>query len=60
MKAEGRRRTVVIAGNILHRGFEADRPNQKWLADFIYIWTAEGWLYVAVVMDLFSWGVVGW
>ena len=38
----------------------ADRPNQKWLADFTYIWTAEGWLYVAVVLDLFSRRVVGW
>ncbi|QFT45425.1 hypothetical protein FIU97_02440 [Roseivivax sp. THAF40] len=34
----------VIADNILARDFEADRPNQKWLADFTYIWTAEGWL----------------
>ncbi|WP_237062298.1 IS3 family transposase [Loktanella sp. M215] len=44
----------VIADNILDRDFTADRPNQKWLADFTYIWTAEGWLYVAVVLDLFS------
>lgn len=35
-------------------------PNQKWLADFTYIWTAEGWLYVAAVLDLFSRRVVGW
>ena len=49
----------VIADNILDRDFEADRPNQKWLADFTYIWTAEGWLYVAVVLDLFSRRVVG-
>ena len=41
----------VIADNILDRDFQADRPNQKWLADFTYIWTAEGWLYVAVVLD---------
>ena len=39
---------------------EADRPNQKWLADFTYIPTAEGWLYVAVVLDLFSRRAVGW
>ena len=44
----------VIADNILDRDFEAIRPNQKWLADFTYIWTAEGWLYFAVVLDLFS------
>jgi Transposase and inactivated derivatives len=35
-------------------------PNRKWIADFTYIWTAEGWLYVAVVIDLFSRCVVGW
>ena len=39
---------------------QADAPNQKWVADFTYIWTAEGWLYVAVVLDLFSRRVVGW
>ena len=50
----------VIADNILDRDFQADRPNQKWLADFTYIWTAEGWLYVAVVLDLFSRPAVGW
>ena len=36
------------------------RPNRKWIADFTYIWTAEGWLYVAAVLDLFSRRVVGW
>lgn len=50
----------VIANNILDRDFQADRPNQKWLADFTCIWTAEGWLYVAIVMGLFSRRVVGW
>ncbi|TJZ89411.1 IS3 family transposase, partial [Paracoccus gahaiensis] len=44
----------------LDRDFQADRPNQKWLTDFTYIWTAEGWLYVAVVLDLFSRRAVGW
>jgi len=48
----------VIADNILNRDFRAARPNQKWLADFTYIWTAEGWLYAAV-LDLFSRRVVG-
>jgi putative transposase len=57
-KDDGKR--SVIADNILDRDFEADRPNQKWLADFTYIWTAEGWLYVAVVLDLFSRRTVGW
>jgi putative transposase len=50
----------VIADNLLARDFQADTPNQKWLADFTYIWTAEGWLYVAVVLDLFSRRIVGW
>ena len=50
----------VIAGNVLDRQFTADRPNQKWVADFTCIWTAEGWLYVAAVIDLFSRRVVGW
>ncbi|WP_188236134.1 IS3 family transposase, partial [Sphingopyxis sp. LK2115] len=45
---------------VLDRQFTADRPNQKWVADFTYIWTAEGWLYVAAVIDLFSRRVVGW
>ena len=50
----------IIMPNVLDRQFEADRPNQKWVADFTYIWTAEGWLYVAAVIDLFSRRVVGW
>lgn len=44
----------------LGRAFEASAPNRKWTADFTYIWTAEGWLYVAAVVDLFSRRVVGW
>jgi|ERR1700730_807344 len=35
-------------------------PNRKWIADFTYVWTAEGWLYVAAVVDLFSRRIVGW
>jgi putative transposase len=50
----------VIAGNVLDRQFSAEAPNQKWVADFTYIWTAEGWLYAAAVIDLFSRRVVGW
>ena len=45
---------------MLDRQFEAPAPNRKWVADFTYIWTAEGWLYVAAVIDLFSRRVVGW
>lgn len=68
LKARPRRRGLpkddgqrsVIAANVLDRQFSAEAPNQKWVADFTYIWTAEGWLYVAAVIDLFSRRVVGW
>ena len=50
----------IIAGNVLARQFAADGPNKKWVADFTYIWTVEGWLYVAAVIGLFSRRVVGW
>jgi putative transposase len=56
----GERRAGAIAANVLDRGFEAPAPNRKWIADFTYVWTAEGWLYVAAVVDLFSRRVVGW
>ena len=45
---------------MLDRQFTATRPNQRWIADFTYIWTAEGWLYLAAVIDLFSRRVVRW
>jgi len=45
---------------VLDRTFQAPSANCKWVADFTYIWTAEGWLYVAEVVDLFSRRVVGW
>ena len=51
---------AAASDNLLDRAFEASAPNQKWVADFTYIWTAEGWLYVAAVVDLFSRRVVGW
>ena len=57
---EGDRQVVSVPANLLDRQFEAERPNQKWIADFTYIWTAEGWLYVSAVIDLFSRRVVGW
>lgn len=50
----------VIAPNVLDRQFQATAPNQKWVADFTYVWTGEGWLYVAVVLDLYSRLIVGW
>ena len=57
-KDRGARSTV--AENVLDRQFHAEAPNQKWVADFTYIWTAEGWLYVAAVLDLYSRRIVGW
>lgn len=56
----GLRQIEAIACNVLDRQFSADAPNRKWVADFTYLWTAEGWLYVAAVIDLFSHRVVGW
>ena len=56
----GPRMVSAIAPNVLDRQFYASVPNKKWIADFTYIWTAEGWLYVSAVIDLFSRRVVGW
>ena len=56
----GERQAAAVAPNVLDRSFEAAAPNRKWIADFTYVWTAEGWLYVAAVIDLFSRRVVGW
>jgi putative transposase len=49
-----------VAPNLLGRDFTASAPDRVWLADLTYIWTAEGWLYLAGVLDLFSRRVVGW
>lgn len=49
-----------IAPNVLDRDFTATAPDQKWACDLTYIWTDEGWLYLSVVIDLFSRRVVGW
>ena len=49
-----------IAPNLLNRDFAADRPNQKWAGDISYVWTREGWLYLAVILDLHSRRVIGW
>ena len=49
-----------VAKNILDQDFTADGPDQKWGVDISYVWTAEGWLYLAVVLDLFSRKIVGW
>ncbi len=51
---------AVAAPNLLGQDFSASRPNEKWLADITYIETWEGWLYLALVLDLFSRTIVGW
>jgi putative transposase len=49
-----------VAPNTLDRKFEPDTPNSTWAGDITYVWTGEGWLYLAVLLDLFSRKVVGW
>jgi putative transposase len=49
-----------VAPNLLEQDFSAERPNEKWAADISYLWTSEGWLYLAVILDLFARRVVGW
>jgi len=50
----------VTAANLLRREFVATRPNEKWAGDITYIPTRQGWLYVAVLMDLYSRRIIGW
>ena len=49
-----------VAPNLLNQEFAVDCPNTVWVGDITYLWTAEGWLYLAVVLDLFSRRIVGW
>ena len=49
-----------VAPNLLNRQFEIDCPNKVWVSDITYIWTSEGWLYLAGVLDLYSRRIVGW
>ena len=49
-----------VAPNLIEQNFSAERPNQKWNADLSYVWTSEGWLYLAIILDLFARRVVGW
>ncbi len=52
--------TMAIKRNLLARRFAVRAPNTSWATDITYLWTAEGWLYLAVILDLFSRRVVGW
>jgi putative transposase len=49
-----------VAHDLLEQDFRAVAPNQKWTSDITYVWTDEGWLYLAVVMDVYSRTIVGW
>lgn len=51
---------LPVAENILNRDFSVNRPDAAWVGDITYVWTKEGWLYLAVLLDLFSRKVVGW
>jgi putative transposase len=54
------RHSDPVAPNLLRRNFTAPAPNRKWLTDITAVWTAEGWLYLAVVLDVYSRLIVGW
>ena len=51
---------LPVAPNLLKRNFSTEKPNQVWASDITYIWTKEGWLFLAVIVDLFSRQIVGW
>ena len=52
--------SLPVASNLLNRQFEVKEPDRVYVSDITYIWTSEGWLYLAVILDLFSRQVVGW
>ncbi len=54
------RHSFPVADNVLDRKFNVDAPNKVWTADITYVWTFEGWLYLAIVMELYSRQIVGW
>jgi putative transposase len=51
---------LPVSPNLLNQDFTASKPNEKWVGDITYLWTDEGWMYLATVIDLFSRKVVGW
>ena len=49
-----------VTYNLINQNFNTERPDQTWVSDITYVWTSEGWLYLAVILDLFSRQAVGW
>jgi len=69
LKAKGRRKykattdsnhALPVAPNLLDRDFATKRPNRAWVSDITYLWTRQGWMYLAIIVDLYSRKVVGW
>jgi putative transposase len=69
LKAKGKRKykpttdsnhSLPVAPNLLHRDFHTERPDAVWVSDITYIWTRQGWMYLAVILDLYARKVVGW
>jgi transposase InsO family protein len=60
MQTTDSRHSRAVARNLLQRNFSAAAPNQKWLGDMMGIWTGEGWLYLAALLDTYSRKLVGW
>jgi putative transposase len=52
--------SLPVAPNLLERRFDVDRPNAVWVSDITYLWTRQGWMFLAVIIDLYSRRVVGW
>ena len=59
-KTTDSKHNLPVAENVLSRNFDVEGPNQVWVTDISYVWTWEGWLYLAVILDLFSRRAVGW
>ena len=55
-----RKHSDQVANNLLNQNFNPMAPNEVWAGDITYLWTAEGWMYLAIVKDLYSRRIVGW